>query len=93
MGKKKTARANGIVVCFCDSAKLDDENIAGIADEVCEQLEGIRAGGAERFGGLLVLPGTPDGAEAFARLVGNFAAAGLVSATIGRVDVPPEQLN
>lgn len=78
---------------FSDSASLDDANIEGIAEEVFTQLQGIREGGAQRFGGLLVLPGTPDGPEAFARLVGNFAAAGLVSATIGRVDVPPEQLN
>lgn len=95
MGKKKKHQTAGIAVCFCSSADLTDENIEGMANTVFEQMEGLRESGADRFGGVLILPEGPDGFEAFSRLIGRMTAAGLEAMTTGSEDafVPPDQLN
>lgn len=95
MGKKKERRDTGIVVCFCKRAELTDENIEGMADTIFEQMDSLRQGGADRFGGILILPEGREGLEAFLQLIGRMTAAGLEAMTIGREadNVPPEQLN
>lgn len=95
MGKKKKHQTSGIVVCFCKRAELTDENIEGMANTIFEQIDCLREGGADRFGGILILPEGREGLEAFSQLIGRMTAAGLEAMTIGREadNVPPEQLN
>lgn len=95
MGKKKERRDTGIVVCFCKRAELTDENIEGMADTIFEQMDRLREGGADRFGGILVLPQGREGLEAFSQLIGRMTAAGLEAMTTGSeaAGIPPEHLN